>query len=38
MLLSPALYRLVDDVRIAHLPEARAASDHWPVVVTLGGD
>jgi hypothetical protein len=25
-------------VRIAHLPEARAASDHWPVVVTLGGD
>lgn len=38
VLLSPALYRLVEDVRVAHLPEARAASDHWPVVVTLGAD
>jgi endonuclease/exonuclease/phosphatase family metal-dependent hydrolase len=38
VLLSPQLYRRVQDVRVAHLPEARAASDHLPVVVTLGGD
>ena len=35
VLLSPALYRRVVDVRYVHAHDPRAVSDHFPVVVTL---
>jgi endonuclease/exonuclease/phosphatase family metal-dependent hydrolase len=35
VLLSPALYELVRDVRYVHAHDPRTVSDHFPVVVTL---
>ena len=35
VLLSPALYRRVVDVRYVHAHDPRRVSDHFPVVVTL---
>ena len=35
VLLSPALYRRVTDVRYVHSHDPRTVSDHFPVVVTL---
>ncbi len=35
VLLSPALYRRVVDVRFVHAHDPRAVSDHFPIVVTL---
>ncbi len=36
VLLSPALYRRVVDVRYVHAHDPREVSDHFPIVVTLG--
>ena len=35
VLLSPALYRLVRDVRYVHAHDPREVTDHFPIVVTL---
>ena len=35
VLLSPALYRRVVDVRYVHSHDPRTVSDHFPIVVTL---
>jgi endonuclease/exonuclease/phosphatase family metal-dependent hydrolase len=38
VLLSPALYRRVREVRYVHAHDPRLVSDHFPIVVTLGAD
>jgi endonuclease/exonuclease/phosphatase family metal-dependent hydrolase len=38
VLLSPALYRRVREVRYVHAHDPRRVSDHFPVVVTLGAE
>jgi endonuclease/exonuclease/phosphatase family metal-dependent hydrolase len=38
VLLSPALYRRVREVRYVHAHDPRLVSDHFPVVVTLGAE
>jgi len=38
VLLSPALYRRVREVRYVHAHDPRTVSDHFPIVVTLGRD
>ena len=38
LLLSPALYRRVREVRFVHSFDPREVSDHFPIVVTLGDE